>query len=692
MSVAALVCPDAPRNRQGAGWSRHVAAVKGLPARAFSAAQARRSPIGNMCGITGLLDRHGRAPDEAERILARMSAAIARRGPDGEGIWADPQAGIHFAHRRLSIIDLSEAGTQPMASGDGRVMLCYNGMLYNAAELRSDLEAAGCSFRGHSDTEVVANALAMWGPKVALPRLNGMFALAAWWRGERRLVLARDRLGKKPLYWGKIPGGIAWSSELPSLCRHPAIDRAIDRGAAASYLRTGHVPDPLAIIAGARKLAAGTMLVLNASDEPELTRWWSLGAAVQRGQADPLPGGPEAAQAEAARLIDDAVARRMVSDVPFGAFLSGGIDSSLVVARMQAQSERPVATFAVGYKEAAYDESREAEAVARHLGTEHQSFILSPGEVIDTIANLPAIYGEPFADPSAVPSTILAERARKHVTVVLTGDGGDEVFAGYNRYAAARGLLGKLDLLPLPLRKAMGAAMAAPSPAAWDKLFALVPAHLRPRSAGEKLHKLAPLLGLAPAARYRQVTSQWLDADVIRSDAEPADPAEIAAGLAMLEDPVEQLRFLDLLTYLPGDILTKVDRATMSCGLEARAPLLDYRLVELSFRLPTSTLMRGGQTKWLLRTLLERDVPRALFERPKSGFGIPIGDWLRGPMRAWAEELLSAEALEECGLVKPNAVRAAWEAHLTGKVNAQYGLWTVLMLQSWRRYFLELPQ
>jgi asparagine synthase (glutamine-hydrolysing) len=645
-----------------------------------------------MCGIAGLLDQRGRAPDTADRILAGMSAAIARRGPDGTGIWSDPQAGIHFAHRRLSIIDLSEAGAQPMASGDGRVILCYNGMLYNAAELRGDLEAAGCGFRGHSDTEVIVNAFATWGAEATLPRLNGMFALAAWWRGERRLVLARDRLGKKPLYWGKIPGGIAWSSELPSLCRHPAIDRSIDRGAAASYLRTGHVPDPLAIIAGARKLAAGTMLILDAGEEPEIKRWWSLGEAVQRGQADPLPGGPEAALAEAARLIDDAVARRMVSDVPFGAFLSGGIDSSLVVARMQAQSTRPVASFAIGYKEAAYDESREAEAVARHLGTEHHSFILSPGEVIDTIADLPAIYGEPFADPSAVPSTILAERARKHVTVVLTGDGGDEVFAGYNRYAAARGLLGKLDHLPLPLRKALGRAMAAPSPAAWDKLFALVPAQLRPRSAGEKLHKLAPLLGLAPTERYRQVTSQWLDADAIRCDAEPDDPAEIAAGLAMLEDPVEQLRFLDLLTYLPGDILTKVDRATMACGLEARAPLLDYRLAELSFRLPSSTLMQGGRTKWILRSLLERDVPRGLFERPKSGFGIPIGDWLRGEMRDWAEDLLSVQALEECGLVRPEAVREAWTAHLSGKVNAQYGLWAVLMLQSWRIHFTAIDQ
>ena len=640
-----------------------------------------------MCGIAGLIDRRGRAPDEAARIVAAMSAGIARRGPDGAASWSDPAAGLHLAHRRLSIIDLSEAGAQPMASGDGRVMLAYNGMLYNAPDLRRELLAAGCTFRGHSDTEVIVNAFALWGAERTLPKLNGMFALAAWWRGERRLVLARDRLGKKPLYWGKVPGGIAWSSELPSLCRHPDIDRTIDRGAAASYLRTGHVPDPLAIIAGAGKLPAGTMLSLAGDGEPVVSRWWSLAEVVERGNADPLPGGPDAALAEAATLIDDAVARRMTSDVPLGAFLSGGIDSSLVVARMQALSERPVATFAIGYKEAAYDESANAEAVARHLGTEHQSFILAPHEVIDTIADLPAIYGEPFADPSAVPSTILAQRARRHVTVVLTGDGGDEVFAGYNRYAAANGLLKRLDRLPAPLCNAVAAVLSAPSPSAWDRLFSLIPARLRPRSAGEKLHKLAPLLGLDPAQRYRQVTSQWPDVTAIRRDPEAAEPAEIGAGLAMMGDPVEQLRFLDLLTYLPGDILTKVDRATMACGLEARAPLLDYRLVELSFRLPTSTLMHGGQTKWILRSLLERDVPRALFDRPKSGFGIPIGDWLRGPMRDWAEDLLSVQSLEEGGLVDPAATRAAWAAHLSGRANAQYGLWTVLMLQSWRRWF-----
>ncbi len=641
-----------------------------------------------MCGIAGLIDRRGGMQEAAERILTAMSTEIARRGPDGAASWSDCDAGVHFAHRRLSIIDLSEAGTQPMASDDGRVVLCYNGMLYNAADLRSDLIAAGCRFRGHSDTEVIVNGLARWGVERTLEQLNGMFAFAAWWRDERRLILARDRLGKKPLYWGKVPGGLAFASELPALCRHPAIDRSMNRGAAANYLRTGHVPEPLSIIAGAAKIPAGAMLSLtDGSDQPQLSQWWSLGDVVAQSRKIPFQGGNEAALAETGQLIDDAVSRRMVSDVPLGAFLSGGIDSSLVVARMQALSDRPVSSFAIGYKEAAYDESRWAEMVAHHIGTSHQTFILSPQDATSAIERMPAIYGEPFADPSSIPSIILAERARKHVTVVLTGDGGDEVFAGYNRYAAAKGLLARIDRLPQVIRRALALVMASPSPAAWDRLFALVPAAMRPRNAGEKLHKLSPMIMLEPADRYRQVTSQWINASSIQQDAEADDDPQLACGLARLDDPVEQMRFLDLLTYLPGDILTKVDRATMACGLEARAPLLDYRLVEHSFTLPTSLLMHDGQTKWLLRQLLERDVPSALFDRPKSGFGIPIGDWMRGPMRDWAEDLLSLAALEELGVAQPTAVRAVWQAHVSGKANAQYGLWTVLMLQSWRRYF-----
>ncbi len=644
-----------------------------------------------MCGIAGLIDRRGLPETSARTLIGAMSARIARRGPDGTDVWGDGAAGAWFVHRRLSIIDLSDAGTQPIISDDGRVVLTYNGELYNTAEIRAELAARGRNFRGHSDSEVVANGLAEWGAEALLPKLLGMFAFSAWWRDRRELVLVRDRLGKKPLYWTRRAGGVAFASELPALTALPDVSRDIDQEAAASYLRTGHVPEPRSILAAVAKLPAGGLLRLRAgSDEPELSQWWTLSESVRRAARDPFIGNHETALAEAGPMLDDAVSRRMVSDVPFGAFLSGGIDSSLVVARMQAVSGSRVSTFSIGYHEAAYDESSEAEAVARQLGSDHHSFILEPADVIETVQRLPAIYGEPFADPSAVPSTILAERARKHVTMVLTGDGGDETFAGYNRYAAARGLLAKFDHLPRVLRGAMAKALAVPSPAAWDRIFALAPAAVRPRSAGEKVHKFAALLPLGETARYRQVTSQWPDVAAIRQGSEASDSAA-AEAMALLNDPVARLRYLDFMTYLPGDILTKVDRATMAHGLEARAPLLDHRLVEWSFRLPTGLLMHDRQPKWLLRSLLARDLPRDLWERPKSGFGIPISDWLRGPMRDWAEDLLDPVALDETGLVHTKAVRQIWQDHLAGRVNAQYGLWTVLMLQAWRHSFVAPP-
>ena len=643
-----------------------------------------------MCGIAGLLDRRPGNADRADRVLAAMSEEIARRGPDGAASWSDSDPGIWLAHRRLSVIDLSDAGSQPMASHDGRVVMCYNGMLYNAAELRPELEAAGVRFRGHSDTEVLVNALAVWGLEKALPRLNGMFALGAWWRDERRLVLVRDRLGKKPLYYGAIPGGVAFASTLPALFCHSAIDRTIDPRVAASYLRTGHVPEPHSIVAGASKVPAGSYLVFaEGRDEPVEQRWWSLAAEARTAVANRDAGAPPPTFEDSAALIDDAVERRLTADVPLGAFLSGGIDSSLVVARMQALSAQPVKTFAIGYEEAAYDESREAAAVARHLGTEHHSFILSPQDVIDAIERTPQVYGEPFADPSSVPSTILAERARNYVTVALTGDGGDEVFAGYNRYAAMRGVIGRIDGLPSWIKAGLAGGLSALSPKQWDRLAHIVPARARPRSLGEKLHKLAPMLTLDATERYRQVTSQWRDpAAVARADEPDAFP-DLAEGMAALDDTVEQLRFLDLMTYLPGDILTKVDRATMACGLEARAPLLDYRLVEASFRIPTERHMAGGRTKAILRDLLARDVPRELFERPKSGFGIPISDWLRTELREWAEDLLDPAKLRDAGLVHEPTVTAAWQSHLAGHTNEQYGLWTVLMLESWRRSWAD---
>jgi asparagine synthase (glutamine-hydrolysing) len=641
-----------------------------------------------MCGIAGLASPAGAmAENERRRIVEAMCGAIAHRGPDGSGIWHDSEQGVCFGHLRLAIIDLSSAGAQPMASDDGTVIVTYNGEIYDFSEIRAELEAAGRKFRGRADTEAIANGIAHWGMEALCERIGGMFAIAAWVPATGTLFLARDRLGKKPLYWSQLPnGGLAFGSELSALSHVPGIDRSIDKQAAASFLRTGHVPEPLSIYHKIRKVGAGEILAFG----PDLqlrstTRFWSVEKSIAAGKSQPPLGDLNSAVAATEAVLNDAVAQRMIADVPYGAFLSGGIDSSLIVALMQQQVREPVKTFSIGYANSSLDESEDAKMVAQHLGTDHQTFILNAEDAIDTIYNLPRLYSEPFADPSQIPTCIISRLAREHVTVVLTGDGGDEVFAGYNRHVAATGLMAKLDGLPSIAQKAMAGTMRALSPDSWDKLFGLLPANIGPRQPGEKMHKLAALLGLNPWDRYRQYTSQWDRYDAIGTGVEPEEAALVYETFQSLSDPVERLRYMDIISYLPGDVLTKVDRATMAYGLEARAPLLDYRLVDLSWRIPSAVNVRDGKGKQVLRSILEKHVPRALFERPKSGFGVPIGDWLRGPLRDWAEDLLSPAALDAWGLVDTQAVRSIWSAHLSGKLNAQYGLWNILMLQAWLR-------
>lgn len=637
-----------------------------------------------MCGIAGFIDFAHGLPGDNDRTIVAMTGSIAHRGPDGEGYWSDPAAGLWLGHRRLSIIDLSSAGSQPMWSRDGKVLVVYNGEAYNFAELRPELEASGFAFQSHCDTEVIANGIALWGMDGLCQRLVGMFAIAAWEPGRGSLTLARDRLGKKPLCW-TINGAVAaFASEVSALTRHPAVSRTLDDGIAASYLRTGHVPEGQSIFSQVRKVQPGGIVEISAHNGTTTTRrYWTLEDVIARGFENPLPGGTSAALDATEELIDDAVAKRLIADVPLGAFLSGGIDSSLVVAVMQRQSRRPIQTFSIGYAEAAYDESRYAEEVAAHLGTRHRTFVLSPDDALSTIEALPRVYDEPFADASQIPTLALARKAREYVKVVLTGDGGDEVFVGYNRYLAARGLLARLDRLPGPLNRLLAFGMRAVRPAAWDRIWAAVPDRMRPRNAGEKLHKLANLLARDDWGRYAQMTSQWNDAAAVTMVAE-ADPY-VAQRVVFdrLDDPSDRLRYLDLLNFLPGDILTKVDRATMAVGLEARSPLLDHRLLELSWRIPVATHLHCGQSKWLLRTLVQRHIPKRLIERPKTGFGVPIDTWLRGPLRDWAEELLDPVALADAGLVRPEDVREVWQRHLSGQINAQYALWTVLMYQSW---------
>ncbi|TMJ13064.1 MAG: asparagine synthase (glutamine-hydrolyzing) [Alphaproteobacteria bacterium] len=639
-----------------------------------------------MCGIAGFIDLAGARSSGQNDALARaMGEAVRHRGPDAGGVWSDPEAGVWLVHRRLAIIDLTEAGAQPMASPDGRSWIVYNGEAYNAADLRPELEAAGYRFKGHSDTEVLLYGCLHWGVEKTVQRLIGMFAFA-WWDGEERtLTLVRDRLGKKPLYWSKAGGSFVFASEMSPMMLHPDVPRSIDRSSVAEYLRTLYVPAPHSIFEGVNKLMPGGMLRFDPrTGEVREGTYWSVLESAERAFADPFRGSPEEAVDEAEALIGDATQIRKVSDVPLGAFLSGGIDSSVVVAMMQAGGGARTRTFSIGYGEADYDEAEHAREIAAHLGTDHVEFRLGASEALDVIPSLPRMFDEPFADVSQIPTYLVSKLARDHVTVALSGDGGDEVFAGYNRHVAAGGLLRRLSGLPRPARSALAKAMTALPPDRWQSLLSPIPSRFRPRAVGEKIHKLAPLLSLDEREQYRRVVSQWEDpAAVVVGGSERPGPMEDEGLRARFPDAVAYMRYLDLVTYLPGDILTKVDRASMAVSLEARAPLLDHRLVEFSFRVPSAIHLRNGEGKWILRRVLERHVPRALFERPKMGFGVPVGEWLRGPLRDWAESNLSEARLRDTGLLRPGPIRALWQRHLSGEVNAQYRIWPVLMLMSW---------
>jgi len=612
-----------------------------------------------------------------------MATAISHRGPDGEGTWCSP-SGLWLSFRRLAIVDLSDAGDQPMATPDGRGVIVFNGEAYNAASLRPELERAGYRFRGHSDTEVVLYGCDHWGVAETARRLIGMFAFAYWHEDSRTLSLVRDRLGKKPIYWFRSHRTFAFASELRPLLLHEDCPRQLDRNSIADLLQFLYIPAPHSIFEEVYKLEPATILQLDVGRQViEQSHYWSLAEQVSQAVADPFTGSAEDAVYETERLLLDATRLRLVSDVPLGAFLSGGIDSSTVTALMQEAGGGRARTFSIGYLQPDYDELKHAEAIAAHLGTDHTSFIVEADDVLGIIPKLPLIFDEPFADTSQIPTYLVSRLARQHVTVALTGDGGDEVFGGYNRHVAAHRLLPRLNALPASVRAGLAAAMTSLSPERWQALLDFVPDRVRPRAVGEKLHKIAPLLKLAEQDQYRQLVSHWQDPAPLLS-LEETRPTQ----LHLLSEPdcpdaVTRMRYLDLATYLPGDILTKVDRASMAASLETRAPTLDHRLVEWSFRLPSSLHLRDGKGKWLLRQILAKRVPPELFERPKTGFGIPIGHWLRGPLREWAEDLLSERNLRDTGLIDPVPVRSLWGQHLSEQANAQYLLWPVLMLMSW---------
>ena len=646
-----------------------------------------------MCGLAGWIDLLARSSnEELNRGAERMIGPLLHRGPDSSGIWTDQRFGIAFGHRRLAIIDLSAEGHQPMHSRSGRFAFILNGEIYNFQDIREELLALGHSFRGHSDTEVLLAGFEQWGVKASIERAVGMFALAVWDRETAKLILARDRAGEKPLYFGKLGDRFYFGSELKALEGHPDFRAEVSWPALSSYLRHGYVPGPLSIFEGVSKLQPGHLATLSYAEgkgwsAPEIQPYWALQPGVD-------PRYESASDEEVVDETESALLRsvrgQMISDVPLGAFLSGGIDSSLIAALMQKQSGTPVQTFSIGFWEEQYNEAEQAKAVARHLGTSHEEWYVTPEDAMGVIPLLPQMYDEPFADSSQIPTHLVSKLARKKVTVSLSGDAGDELFGGYNRYAWVPSIWSKISKVPRPLRGAAASAALALSPDAWNRIYGSVPKSVLPgklqmRLPGDKLHKLADVFGCrSPAEMHHRLMS------IVKAPSEllarPVDDQAWAHPYGGDESLGFETRMMayDFHTYLPEDILAKVDRAAMAVSLETRVPFLDHRVAELAFSLPDRFKIRNGKTKWVLREILARHVPKSLYQRPKMGFQLPLDRWLRGPLRPWAEELLSPARLKNEGFFQADAVQRKWQEHLSGRRNLQGELWTILMFQAWQ--------
>lgn len=653
-----------------------------------------------MCGFAGFLDpSRSRGTDQLYDVAKIMADTLAHRGPDDGGAWVDETAGIALSHRRLSIIDLSPEGHQPMPSASGRYVIVYNGEVYNFTELRHELDRIAffqgkqsCVWRGHSDTEVMLAAIETWGLEAALRRFVGMFAFALWDRQERRLHLVRDRLGIKPVYYGWVGGCFLFGSELKALKVFPGFDLPINRGALALMMRHNYVPAPHSIYQGIHKLLPGHVLTLavdGRNKAPTISTWWSAKEVAETATKNPFSGSIEEAVEQLDILLRKAVRIRMVADVPLGAFLSGGYDSSTVVALMQAQSNRPIKTFSIGFNEEEYNEARHAKAVATYLGTEHTELYVTPEEAMAVIPRLPTLYDEPFSDASQIPTFLVSQLAREHVTVCLSGDGGDELFSGYNRYVWGQRIWDKIGWLPTRLRSTLARLITSVSTQGWDRVFTqltpVLPRSLRVRLPGDKLHKLAEILAVeSPNALYCQLVSHWKNPSVlVRGGKEPLTALNDPTRQASLADFTLRMMFTDLISYLPDDILTKLDRASMGVSLEARVPLLDHRIVEFAWRLPLNMKLHNGEGKWILRQVLYKYVPQKLIDRPKMGFGVPIEHWLRGPLRDWGEALLNEQRLRNEGLLDPVPIRKMWDEHISGRRRWHYYLWDVLMFQAW---------
>lgn len=644
-----------------------------------------------MCGIAGFIDPRGINLHEASAIAKDMAAAIAHRGPDDDGTWVDPDAGIAMAHRRLSILDLSPAGHQPMRSHSGRYVIVYNGEIYNHGELKQELESCPGTppaWVGYSDTEILLAGIEQWGVTATLSKLVGMFAFTLWDRKERRLFLARDRMGEKPLYYGWQGPTFLFASELKAMKRHKCFRRQIDRTSVALFLKYSYVPAPRSIYIGIRKLLPGHYVKLDFSGNgqtaghiPDPIAYWSLADVIVAGRDRPFTGTESEASDQLQTLLADAVRHQMVSDVPVGAFLSGGVDSSLVTAIMQSVDSRSVRTFTVGFDEDGFNEAAHAEAVARYLGTAHMSLQVRSDDALGIIPNLSDLYDEPFADVSQIPMALIARLTRKQVTVALSGDGGDELFGGYNRHAAARYILPDIMRMPFPLRRA-ASDMLAFFP---DWFIDSAGKVLGYAELAVKAGKFGAMLGACDAVEaYERMVATWRSPSelVVGIQALP-EAHDLLASFSNLDDPAAYMMACDTNSYLPDDILVKVDRATMGAGLESRAPFLDHRLVEFAWRLPASMKFRDGKGKWLVRELLYRHVPAELVDRPKAGFAVPVQEWLRGSLRSWAQELLNPARLESSGFLQARPIIEEWRRHLAGSNRFTHQIWVVLMFQAW---------
>ena len=647
-----------------------------------------------MCGICGF---YSKAVSTNHNIIAKMSSAISHRGPDGSGLWMDKSSGIVLGHQRLSILDLSEAGNQPMQSSSGRFVITYNGEIYNHLQIRNEIEETNLNinWRGNSDTETLLEAIDFWGIEVALQKIDGMFAFALWDKKKRSLILARDRIGEKPLYYGWQGDGInkvfLFGSELKALKAHPEFKSEINRDAITLQLRHNYIPAPYSIYKGIFKLFPGHYLVLSENDlnnHSLLTSkaYWSLVQCATSGNSNQLIHNEKDIEIDFEKILKSSVKKQMISDVPIGAFLSGGIDSSTIVALMQSQSDHPVKTFTIGFNESEYDEAKYAKKIANYLGTNHTELYISPKEAMEVIPKLPNIYDEPFSDSSQIPTFLISQLTKQNVKVALSGDGGDELFCGYNRYLISKKFWNLLCLIPLPVRKILSSLIQTISPQKWNEISKFLPSFfLQYTNFGDKMHKGANVLKAETLNQlYYMLSSHWQNpTEVVLRSKEPGTfLTEFKPHLKGLNSQ-EQMMVLDFISYLPDDILVKIDRAAMATSLETRTPFLDHKLIEYVWKIPHSYKLKKGQGKWILRQILNRYVPKSLTQRPKMGFGVPIDSWLRDPLRDWAENLLDEKRLRQEGYFNAKEIRNKWDQHLSEKMNWHYHIWDILMFQSW---------